>query len=157
MAYKLRLFREEDFEALHAIVSDYEVVKMLGSWPYPADPDFTRMRMETPEVRAGQVLVIEVDGAPAGTISGVKGGIGYMLGREYWGRGVATWAVGKMVTRMFQGSDIMAISASAWIDNPASIRVLEKCGFRRVGAGEDMCKARGRMVRYEEFRIERNG
>ncbi len=154
-SWRLRSFRPDDFDAFHAIVSDYEVVKMLGSWPFPADPDFTRERMETPEARAGQVLVIEVDGAFAGTIGGVAGDLGYMLGRSFWGRGVATWAVGEMVARMFEGSDLDAVTACVWQDNPASERVLTKNGFRLVGQCEDVCKARGETLTYNSFRLSR--
>ena len=152
---ELRLFRDEDFEAFHKLVSDYEVVKMLGSWPFPADPAFTRMRMNTPEAKAGQVLVIEVDGELAGSIGGMEGGIGYMLGRAFWGRGVGTWAVREMVQRMFEGADIAEVTASAWQDNAASARVLTKCGFNRTGEGADFCKARAEVVKYYDFSLSR--
>ncbi len=154
-SWRLRPFRADDFEAFHAIVSDYDVVKMLGSWPFPAEEAFTRMRMETPETKAGQVLVIEVDGAFAGTIGGMSRGIGYMLGRVFWGRGIGTWAVGEMVRRMFEGSDIGEVTASAWADNAASMRVLEKCGFKYSGAGAFYGKARGETMAYSDFSLSR--
>lgn len=128
---------------------------MLGSWPFPADPAFTRMRMNTPEARAGQVLVIEVDGKLAGSIGAMTGGIGYMLGRAYWGRGVATWAVRTVVCQMFESLDVDEVTASAWQDNPASARVLEKCGFSPSGEGADMCKARAENLKYSDFRLNR--
>ncbi len=151
---KLRLFKEDDFAALHAIVSDYEVAKMLGSWPYPAEPAFTRARMETPEAKAGQVLVIEVDGALAGTIGGV-GGIGYMLGQAYWARGIASWAVAEMLNRMFEGTSLEETTACVWHGNPASERVLIKNGFRMVGACEDFCQARGVRLKNNSFKLRR--
>ncbi len=152
---RLRPFQAEDFAPFHCLVSDYEIVKMLGSWPYPAQPDFTRARMFTPEARAGQVLVIEIGGAFAGTISGVDGGIGYAVGRTFWGRGVATWAVGEMVARIFEGSEFDAVSACVWQDNPASERVLVKNGFKLAGQCEDICKARGETLTYNSFRLSR--
>jgi len=154
-SWRLRPFRPDDFEAFHAIVSDFDVVKMLGSWPYPAEPAFTRMRMETPEAKAGQVLVIEVDGKLAGSIGGV-GGIGYMLGRGFWGRGVATWAVGEMVARMFNDPALQEVNACVWQGNEASERVLTKNGFRLVGECEDFCKARGETLKYNSFRLTRD-
>ena len=126
---------------------------MLGSWPFPAEPDFTRMRMNTPEAKAGQVLVIEVDGILAGSIGGVAGGIGYMLGRAFWGKGVATWAVAQIVKQMFESSDIAEVTASAWVDNPASARVLEKCGFTLSGTGEDVNKARRESLLHNDFSV----
>lgn len=155
MRCKLRPFRESDFDAFHAIVSDYQVVKMLGSWPFPAEPSFTRMRMNTPEAKAGQVKVIEVDGKVAGSIGAMTGGLGYMIGRAFWGHGVATWAVRTVVRQMFETLDIDDVKASAWQDNAASARVLEKCGFAGTSAGEDVCKARGTVVKYKDFSLNR--
>ena len=154
-SWRLRNFRDDDFEAMHAIASDYDVVSMLGSWPYPADPAFTRMRMNTPEAQAGQILVIEVDGKLAGNIGGMTGGIGYMLGRPFWGRGVASWAVAEVVQRMFESSGIAEVTASAWCGNPASERVLVKNGFNQFGEGEDLCKARDETLKYNSFRLSR--
>lgn len=156
MGKRLRPFRDDDFEAFHAIVSDYEVVKMLGSWPFPPDPGFTKMRMNTPEAKAGQVLVIEVDDQLAGSIGGVNGDIGYMLGRAYWGRGLATWAVAEIAKRIFDDPEIAEITACAWLDNPASSRVLEKNGFRLTSHGEDTCKARGEAVEYNSYSLRRD-
>ena len=36
--YVLRRFRKEDFAALHAMMGEYDVVKMTGAWPWPPDP-----------------------------------------------------------------------------------------------------------------------
>ena len=56
--------------------------------------------------------------------------VGYWIGREHWGKGIATRAL----------TEFLAHEATrplhAWVaaDNVASIRVLEKCGFRRDDA-----------------------
>ncbi len=152
---RLRPFQAGDFEPFHAMVSDYEIVKMLGSWPYPAEPEFTRARMFTADAKAGLVLVIEVEGAFAGTIGGVTGGIGYALARKYWGRGMASWALGEMLNRMFSGTALEAATACVWHGNPASERVLTKNGFRMVGECEDFCKARNERLKNNSFEISR--
>jgi len=148
---RLRNFRNDDFEAFHALHSDYEVLKMLGSWPYPPDPEFTRMRMNTPEAQAGLVSVIECDGVLAGTIAGIQGGLGYALAQPFWGRGIATWAVREKLNESFRNNDWDKIEAGAWNDNPASIRVLEKCGFRFVRDISQHCKARGCDVAGKDY------
>lgn len=51
--------------------------------------------------------------------------IGYWIGREYWGRGVATEAL----NRFLQHVTPRPLFAHVAKRNPASIRVLEKCGF----------------------------
>ena len=49
------------------------------------------------------------------------------IGREYWGRGVATQALALLVDEV----SIRPLYAHVAVHNVGSIRVLEKCGFRR--------------------------
>ncbi len=152
-SWRLRNFRETDFEAFHALVSDFDVVKMLASWPWPPDTEFTRTRMTTPEVKAGLVRVIEVDGTFSGTIGGVDGGLGYMLDRRFWGRGIATWAVREMLDDGFRNLGWDTAHAGCWQDNPASMAVLRKCGFSEVGRETGHCKARDCDLPAVEFAL----
>jgi RimJ/RimL family protein N-acetyltransferase len=55
--------------------------------------------------------------------------IGYWLGREFWGRGIATEALRQFVGELTE----RPLSANVAEHNVASIRVLEKCGFVAVG------------------------
>jgi RimJ/RimL family protein N-acetyltransferase len=55
--------------------------------------------------------------------------VGYWLGREFWGRGIATEALRQFVLVVPE----RPISASVAEHNVASLRVLEKCGFVAVG------------------------
>jgi len=152
---RLRNFRDDDFEAIHALNSDYDVVKMVASWPFPSDPEFTRMRMNTPEAQSGLVSVIECNGQLAGTIGGVRGGLGYMLAKPFWGRGIATWAVGEKLQQCFRNHDWNKIEAGAWNDNPASITVLKKNGFEKVRDISQYCKARDCDVDGQDFELTR--
>lgn len=54
--------------------------------------------------------------------------VGYWVGREFWGRGLATAALAELVT------EIPERPLHAWVasSNVGSIRVLEKCGFVEV-------------------------
>ena len=142
MNITLRIFRENDFDAFSAIVSDFDVVKMTSSWPFPADEEFTRMRMNTPEAKAGIVKVIEVDGDFAGVIGVVENDIGYMIDRSFWGKGIMTQALNMRIKDEFENPVIDSLKACVWHDNPASARVLEKVGFKRVKVCSDFCKAR---------------
>lgn len=77
---------------------------------------------------------IVVDGHVAGYVgSWEQGGqrlVGYWIGRAYWGKGVATRALLGFLAHE------TTRPVHAWVaeDNVASIRVLEKCGFRRDDA-----------------------
>ena len=61
-----------------------------------------------------------------------KVSVGYRLRECYWGRGLATESAGLMVGYLYDHTDIEIITASVMVDNPASARVLEKCGFIRT-------------------------
>jgi RimJ/RimL family protein N-acetyltransferase len=74
---------------------------------------------------------IVADGTVAGNIeSWEQDGqrlLGYWIGREHWGRGIATQALAQF-TRQVTARPLHAHVA---VHNAGSIRVLEKCGFRR--------------------------
>lgn len=59
--------------------------------------------------------------------------IGYFIGEEYWGNGIGTQAVSLMCDYGFQNLDINRIIGSVMDFNIGSMRVLEKCGFKKEG------------------------
>lgn len=87
--------------------------------------------------RSAFLLAIEADGEAVGGIGlhflrDVYRGtaeIGYWLAEEYWGRGIATDAVRALVPVAFEKFPVIRLQAGIFADNPASMRVLEKCGF----------------------------
>lgn len=54
--------------------------------------------------------------------------VGYWLGREHWGRGLATRALAEFLVL----EPLRPLHAWVALHNRASIRVLEKCGFHRL-------------------------
>lgn len=59
--------------------------------------------------------------------------IGYWLGEVYWGRGIMTAAVRAVAAHAFTALGFERIETPVYAWNPASMRVLEKCGFVREG------------------------
>jgi RimJ/RimL family protein N-acetyltransferase len=59
--------------------------------------------------------------------------IGYWLGEQHWGRGIATAAVRALCAALLEHTDLERIEAGSFAGNGASIRVLEKAGFEREG------------------------
>ena len=55
--------------------------------------------------------------------------IGYWLGEELWGKGIATEAVKAITDYAFSRFDLLRVSASVFGWNAASMRVLEKAGY----------------------------
>jgi RimJ/RimL family protein N-acetyltransferase len=80
------------------------------------------------------VWTVERDGRPVGNIGSWEHDgerdVGYWIGRDHWGKGVATAALSAFLDVV----PTRPIHAHVVITNPGSIRVLEKCGFRRVSA-----------------------
>ena len=59
--------------------------------------------------------------------------VGYWLGEPFWGQGIATHALRAMTEYAFATFDLVRLYALVKEWNPASARVLEKCGFTLEG------------------------
>jgi len=68
--------------------------------------------------------------------------VGYWLGRQFWGRGLATAALAELVEELDQRP------LYAWVatSNVGSIRVLEKCGFVEVERRAERDEHAGEVV-----------
>jgi RimJ/RimL family protein N-acetyltransferase len=109
-------------------------------------------------------LAIEVDGEAVGGIGAQfkddvfrqNAEIGYWLSEQYWGRGLMSKAVDMLVDHVFlQYPDIHRIYADLFAYNPASARVLQKCGFHLEAIHKNAVIKNGKVVdehRYARFR-----
>ncbi|GGJ63273.1 GNAT family N-acetyltransferase [Streptomyces brasiliensis] len=68
--------------------------------------------------------------------------VSYVVGRAYWGRGIASQALAELIRL----EETRPLHATAAADNVGSIRVLEKCGFVMTGSGRDFARARGQEI-----------
>jgi RimJ/RimL family protein N-acetyltransferase len=59
--------------------------------------------------------------------------IGYWLARPFWGQGIMTAVVKRICPHVFEEFRLTKITAHVFTCNPASARVLEKCGFEKEG------------------------
>jgi RimJ/RimL family protein N-acetyltransferase len=136
---RVRSLRTDDAAELARLADDREVWRNLKDrFPHPyavahASAFIAYCQSQMPESNFG----IEVDGRLAGAIGfehkddvwrrSVE--LGYWLGREYWGRGVAGAAARALTEWAFTNWDIDRVWAGVFDWNPASARVLEKAGF----------------------------
>lgn len=93
----------------------------------------------------GACGIAHIDGAPE---------IGYWLGIEHWGKGYATEAVHALVDYAFTDLGYDALHAGARVTNPASRRVLEKCGFQWTGVGLYRIHSIKSSAPIDRFRLE---
>ncbi len=141
----LRRFRAEDAEASYRNwAGDPRVTEHLR-WQTHADPAATKEVLAAwsaryRDARFYQWAIAEHgrEGEPVGTISAVRVDdegrcihIGYCLGSAFWGRGYMTEALA-CVIRFFRDT-VGAQRIESWHapENPASGRVMQKCGMRR--------------------------
>ncbi len=92
----------------------------------------------------GHLLGFEQAGRPA---------VGYWIAREHWGRGIASEALALFLASV----PTRPMYARAAKDNVASVRVLEKCGFRRIGEDVGYSYVRGRDVAEFIFELTAPG
>lgn len=59
--------------------------------------------------------------------------VGYWLAKPFWGRGIMTAVVQRLYQHAFEEFGLVKITAHVFSHNPASARVLEKCGFQEEG------------------------
>ncbi|NNG05880.1 MAG: GNAT family N-acetyltransferase [Inquilinus sp.] len=146
----LRPFRATDAGAVTEYCGDWDVARMTARLPHPYPPRMAAewiAGQETDTVE--QRFCVEADGAPVGAVglSDLGDGafeIGYWIGRPFWGRGYATEAALRVVRYAFEERGARRLTAAHFLDNPASARVLEKCGFAATGETvEQACVARG--------------
>ena len=143
-----------DAEALHEIVSNWDVVRQLGSFPWPADPAFTATRA-MPYSGDGFAWGVHLAGALIGTVAVTKGELGYMIAPAQWGKGFATEACRFALTHAFEILPLDEITAGVWADNAASRGLLTKLGFEGTAETNEMSKARGVMADGFDIRLTR--
>ena len=81
--------------------------------------------------------------------------LGYWLGVPHWGQGFATEALHAVIDFAFSEFEHSALHAGARVTNPASRRVLEKCGFQWTGVGLYRINAIRSSAPIDRFRLER--
>lgn len=142
----LRPVEESDLSALHPLIDDADVAATMLSTPhpYPEDEflDFIRNAVKLLERRERyeMTIVLRKTGGSIGAVrffnvawEHLRTEMGCWLGRQYWGRGYATEAVGKMLQFGFEELGMEGIHAHCLASNTASARVLEKAGLVREG------------------------
>lgn len=140
---RVRSWRIDDATALAEVANNRNVwLKMRNVFPHPYTIEHAESYLGQAVGRAPETsFCIEVDGQVGGGIGlhfatdvhchTVE--IGYWLGEPFWRRGIMPHAVRKIVAYGFAALPIERVEAYVFGNNPASARVLEKCGFSFEG------------------------
>lgn len=155
----LRRFRMADAEKVAAICDDMDVYRRTLALPHPYTGECARAWIAGHDgnFRDGTFFDFAVCGRQNGELYGcvglvhnVKEGnaeIGYWVGKPYWNRGIATAAARALIDWAFTVKRYHKIAGRHFATNPASGRVMDKCGMVRE---EYMKEHIFRAGRYED-------
>ncbi|CAL9406305.1 GNAT family N-acetyltransferase [Streptomyces sp. enrichment culture] len=146
----LRPVHDSDLPVFFRQLNDPEALRMAAFTPRdPADRD--AFEAHWAKIRATDDIqrTVLVDGDVVGSaaVYGAPGEreVTYWIDRAHWGRGIATAALRGLLAEVSE----RPLYARAAADNSGSLRVLEKCGFRRTARERGFANARGEEI--EEF------
>ncbi|GMV08618.1 MAG: N-acetyltransferase [Gemmatimonadota bacterium] len=135
----IRSWRPADAARLATVANDRDIwIMVRDRFPHPytladADAFIARVLAEEPErnfaVAVDDAAVGGVVYMPGEDIHRVSAEVGYWLGADARGRGIATEAVRAFVGWIWENTEIQHLEAGVFTYNPASARVLEKVGF----------------------------
>ena len=142
---RLRWLTRADVPALYAIFSDPEVARYLTRPPMSEESEASDFLASIERGFAERSLYQwgmedASDGRVVGTLTLAhvdaahrRAEVGFMLARDRWGRGYLTEALPALVRFAFAVLGLHRLEADADPRNVASIRALERVGFRREG------------------------
>ena len=152
----------EDAKAVAALANDRRIAENTARIPYPYKLADAENFIAGANKADGEVvfLIAARDGAIMGAcgavpLDGQPPELGYWLGAPFWGKGFATEALHALIDFAFGEFDHTALQAGARVTNPASRRVLEKCGFQWTGVGLYRIRALSSSAPIDRFRLER--
>lgn len=135
----LRSFEFEDSERIALLANNKKIwINVRDAFPHPySKEDAVQFIEKCRKMQPPSVFAIIYNDELCGSVGIFQmqdvyrksAEIGYWIGEEYWGKGVATQAVKKIVEYGFANFDIIKIFAGIFSNNRASERVLEKNGF----------------------------
>jgi RimJ/RimL family protein N-acetyltransferase len=156
----LRAPRRSDGKAIATLANDRRIAANTARIPHPYAIEDAEQFIAAVNKREGEAcFVITFDGAMVGMCSvdlredGPE--LGYWLGVAYWGRGFATEAVRALIDYAFGDLEHDTLISGARVNNPASRRVLEKCGFQWTGVRLSRIRAINSAAPIDRFRLDR--
>lgn len=140
MDFKLRPWTLNDLDSLVKYADNWNIAKFLtDAFPHPYTNESGKFYIDLVSKNEPQtIFAIDVNGEAVGSIgiylqSDVhkkNAELGYWLAEPFWGKGLVTQAVKKIVEYSFQTFEIERIFARPFGTNLASQNVLEKAGFK---------------------------
>lgn len=166
---RLRPFCENDAEAIYKNWTFDERVAKYCRWYAHKNIDETKAYLEflLNEAKSGfdyrWAITLRGDDEPVGCIDvtfieqdGKTAHIGYVLAHKFWGNGYMTEAFSTVIEYLFNNG-FECIKAEHHVDNPASGKVMQKCGMQFIGMGKGAWKfGSDKFVDVKCYEIRKN-
>lgn len=162
----LRQLRDEDAVALSKYGSDFDIARMTGSFPHPfplLSAEFKILHLQA-QNRRNLAYPYAITEKGKDEMMGIVDlfrqtdtdplEIGYWIGEPHWGNGFASEACTAILQEAEQNFEFSHFKAGVFSDNPASLRVLEKLGFKLTGEKEQYFSM-ARLKKAESLLLER--
>jgi RimJ/RimL family protein N-acetyltransferase len=156
----LRALCQRDLPVIVQLAGDRRVAENTARIPHPyTAADAEGLLASINQKGSETVFALELDGALIG-MSGLDprtdgAELGYWLGVPYWGCGYATEAARAVIDYAFSELGHDLLQSGARVSNPASRRVLEKCGFQWTGVRLCRIRAINSAAPIDRFRLDR--
>jgi RimJ/RimL family protein N-acetyltransferase len=152
----LRELRESDLDTLFEFEQD-DGANYMTAFVSENPGDKEAFLAHWAKIMANETLIkqtIVVDGKIGGSIVCFdmfeQRQVGYRLGREFWGKGIATKALSELLEEISE----RPLYGRCVKDNFGSRRVLEKCGFKLIGEERAYANGRGEEVDELIFKLD---
>lgn len=153
----LRSHRLGDADAIVESLSDFAVTRMMARVPAPYDRqdalDWLVPRASGID-RNWTLAITEKDDVHIGVVAielrHGRWNLSYWLNRYYWRRGFMGEAVSATLERFGRRMPETSVHSGVFVDNPASLKLQERLGFRITGCTEVYSFARNTMVPHVE-------
>ncbi len=140
---KVRSWHPNDVESIVRHANNRKIwLNLRDRFPHPYTKDDAQNWIQSAlSMRPETNFAIEVKGKAVGGIGfelktdveRYSAEVGYWLGEEFWGQGICTSALKATTPYAHEAYHLIRIFAVPFIENLASIRVLEKADYRREG------------------------
>jgi RimJ/RimL family protein N-acetyltransferase len=160
---KLRAPRRGDVKAIATLANDRRIAENTSRIPHPYGVEDAKHWIAAANATDEETafLITLADGTLIGAcgLSFLRDTatpeVGYWLGAPYWNKGYATEALRALIDYAFADCGHEALNGGARVTNPASRRVLEKCGFQWTGVGLYRIRALNSSAPVDLFRLDR--
>ena len=165
----LRHWRDDDAETLFKWASDPDVGPRAGWPPHKSVEESLEIIRTVFNNDSNWAIVLKATGEVIGAIGYGPSCecelpareneplCGFWIAKPYWNQGICTEALKLMLDHIRKITDIKSLISGHFVDNPASGKVMEKCGFVPTGEtciDENQYQGEGRPIRVLRLEIK---